>query len=257
MWLANIDKWDGVVDSEVQARFQTSVSNGILNTILMGTPADRPIMMDKVMYVPTRIGKLIGLKEDPKFTGYARVETAFLSLPLQFYSYLLAATNKITNAVVQGMVKPGYANIAFTTAMFLGSGYLQYQLRVPEWRQRKDTWPDVLARSIDYSGLFSVYSDLFYQGLHFKGEMGGDPRLFEMINPKYDTTRPAYGKASAFIGPLGAVPSYIEELSVATKDMINGDWREGGAKFLMAAPFGGLWFIRDVTNSTARVLRGN
>ena len=257
LWLANIDKWDGVVDSEVQARFQTSVSNGILNTILMGTPADRPIMMDKVMYVPTRIGKLIGLKEDPKFTGYARVESAFLSLPLQFYSYLLAATNKITNAVAQGMVKPGYANIAFTTAMFLGSGYLQYQLRVPEWRQRKDTWPDVLARSIDYSGLFSVYSDLFYQGLHFKGEMGGDPRLFEMINPKYDTTRPAYGKASAFIGPLGAVPSYIEELSVATKDMINGDWREGGAKFLMAAPFGGLWFIRDVTNSTARVLRGN
>lgn len=257
LWLANMDKWDGVVNPEVQARFQTSVSNGILNTILMGTPADRPIIMDKVMYIPMRVAKFFPyLKEDPKFTGYARVESAFLSLPLQFYSYLLAATNKITNAVLQGMVKPGYADITFTTAMFLGAGYMQYQLRTPEWRQRKETWPNVLARSVDYSGLFSIYSDLFYQGLHFKGEMGGDPRLFEMINPKYDTTRPAYGKASAFIGPLGAVPSYIEELSVATRDMINGDWREGGAKALMAAPFLGLWFIRDVTNSSARILRG-
>ena len=51
LYLANIDKWKGKVNDDVITSFQGSMSDGILNTIIMGTPADRPIIMDNVLYV--------------------------------------------------------------------------------------------------------------------------------------------------------------------------------------------------------------
>ena len=252
LWLANMDEWEGVVDTAVQARFQTSVSNGILNTVLMGTPADRPMIMDNLLYVPMRVAKIVGLKEDPKFKGYARIEAGPLGFPLQFYSYLLAATNKITGAVAQGMISKNQGDIAVTTAMFLGAGYLQYKIRTPNYVEAEASWSDVIARSVDYSGLLSVYSDAFYTGMHFSGEMGGQHSVLG-VNPKYDTTNPEF-KASGFIGLMGAGPSFMEEMAVAVVDIVNGNYGESAAKFLKLLPYSGLWFAEDAVSSTARVL---
>ena len=52
----------------------------------MGTPADKPIAVDGVFYVPMRIARLAGMKED-KVLGYARIEQPLMALPFQFYSY--------------------------------------------------------------------------------------------------------------------------------------------------------------------------
>ena len=42
---------------------------GISNTILMGTPADKPIAVDGVFYVPYSIGRLFGMKQDNRVKG--------------------------------------------------------------------------------------------------------------------------------------------------------------------------------------------
>ena len=55
------------------------MNSGIGNTVLMGTPADKPIAVDGVFYVPMHIARQVGMKEDPKFKGYARIENGLLS----------------------------------------------------------------------------------------------------------------------------------------------------------------------------------
>ena len=47
------------------------MSSGIMNTILMGTPADKPLIVDGVAYVPYRIAKAFGMKESKRFRGYS------------------------------------------------------------------------------------------------------------------------------------------------------------------------------------------
>lgn len=254
LWLANIDDWKGKVDPQVITNFQVSMSNGILNTIIMSTPADRPIIMDNVMYVRKEIGWIVGLKEDPKFPGYARVENAILSKPLQFYSYLLAATTKITGAVTQGMISNKQGDFVFMAIMFMGLGYLQYQIRTPDWKEEQHTFADKISRSLDYSGMLSLYSDIFYQGLHFAGEMGAEPTLFDEINPKFDTTDPAFGKASAIIGLFGAVPSMFEEMADMTREVYHGNY-EHGVAWLSRLPFANLWAGEKITNQIGKVIR--
>ena len=259
LFLANIDKWKGKVNDDVTTRFQAHMSNGILNTIIMATPADRPIIMDNVLYVRMSLAKFIpGLKEDPKFTGYARVESAVWSKPLQFYSYLLAATTKITGAVAQGMISNKQGDFVFLAALAFGAGNIQYQIRTPNWREDKATWGDVVARSIDYSGMLSIYSDAFYQGLHFAGEMGFKPTLetpIGEINPKFDTTDPTFGRVSAVAGLFGAVPSLVEEFAEITRMIYNGQHREVGAQFIGRLPFLNLFIFDKFTNTVGKVLR--
>jgi len=259
LYLANIDKWQGKVNSEVITRFQAHMSNGIINTIIMGTPADRPIIMDNVLYVRMSLAKFIpGLKEDPKFTGYARVENAVWSKPLQFYSYLLGATTKITGAVAQGMVSNKQGDFVFLAALAFGAGNLQYQWRTPNWREEQATWADVVARSLDYSGMLSLYSDVLYQGLHFAGEMGYNPTFetpFGEINPKFNTTDPAFGKVSAVAGLFGAVPSLVEEQAEIVRMIYNGQYGEAGAQFLGRAPFFNLFMFNKLTDTVGKVLR--
>jgi len=259
LYLANIDKWQGKVNDEIITRFQAHMSNGILNAIIMATPADRPIIMDNVLYVRMSLAKFIpGLKEDPKFTGYARVESAVWSKPLQFYSYLLAATTKITGAVAQGMISNKQGDFVFLAALAFGAGNLQYQLRTPNWREEQASWADVVARSLDYSGMLSIYSDALYQGLHFAGEMGFNPTYetpLGEINPKFNTTDPAFGKVSAVAGLFGAVPSLIEEQAEIVRLIYNGHYGEAGAQFLGRAPFLNLFMFNKFTQTIGKVLR--
>ena len=128
-----------------------------MNTILMATPADKPIIADGVVYIPKWIGEKFGMKEDVRFKGYTRIETGLAGLPFQFWSYSFAAANKITAAMATGQAKNRTA--AVTTAVALG--WLSLQIKSEfntaggEAMWDNMAWEDQLARSIDSSGIFS------------------------------------------------------------------------------------------------------
>jgi hypothetical protein len=81
------------VDPETVKTFRSALGGGVMNTILMGTPADKPIIEAGIAYIPMRVAKQFGMKEDSQFKGYARIESALLGLPFQFFSYAFAALN--------------------------------------------------------------------------------------------------------------------------------------------------------------------
>ena len=155
------------VDPETVRTFRTALSSGIMNTILMGTPADKPTIVDGVVYIPMRVAKQFGMKEDPKYKGYARIENGLLGLPFQFYSYALAAVNKTTAAMAHGQLKNQYIG----TAIAMGLGYMVLQYKTPDFVEM--SFQDQFARSFDYSGVAALYSDLLYTGMATSLALGG------------------------------------------------------------------------------------
>lgn len=254
LYLANITKWktkkgkstkpSNFVQEDTILAFRAAMKDGMLNTVLMGTPADRPILQDGVMLLPMNIAGKLGLKEHSRYRGYARVESGLLNMPLQFYSYLMAAATKIQGAMAQGQNR----NKGLTVAAFLGLGYLQYQLRVPSWVQDKDTWETKLARSFDY-GLGGVYSDIFYTALHTGVELTGNNFTNGIISTKYGAEE---SKLDGFVGLLGAGPDISLSYGRATAEIAQGNYGEGAEQYLRILPFLRLWFLKDEMRQLGR-----
>ena len=51
LYLANTEAWPSQYNA-LRDEFRSSMSSGIMNTILMGTPADKPLIVDGIAYVP-------------------------------------------------------------------------------------------------------------------------------------------------------------------------------------------------------------
>ena len=255
LYLANISKWktkkgksnkpSKFVQEDTITSFKAAMSDGILNTILMGTPADKPILADGIMMLPMHIAGKMGLKEHPKYRGYARVESGLLNMPLQFYSYLMAAATKIQGSMAQGQNK----NKAITIAMFMGLGYLQYQMRVPDYVREKDNISTALMRSFDYAGLGGVYSDTFYTALHTGMELTGKNFTGGMVAAKYGAEQ---NYADALAGILGAGPDIALQYSRAAGNIVQGNYGEGTEDFLRILPFLRLWFLKDEMRELGR-----
>lgn len=255
LYLANITKWktkkgkstkpSKFVQEDTITSFKAAMTDGILNTILMGTPADKPILADGIVMIPMHIAGKMGLKEHPKYRGYARVESGLLNMPLQFYSYLMAAATKIQGSLAQGQNK----NKAITIAMFMGLGYLQYQMRVPEWVQERDNIPTKLMRSFDYAGLGGVYSDLFYTALHTGMELTGENFTNGIVAAKYGAEQ---NYADALTGILGAGPDIALQYGRAAGNIVQGNYGEGTEDFLRILPFLRLWFLKDQMKELGR-----
>ena len=56
MACTRLEAWPSQYNA-LRDEFRSSMSSGIMNTILMGTPADKPLIVDGVAYVPYRIAK--------------------------------------------------------------------------------------------------------------------------------------------------------------------------------------------------------
>ena len=89
-----------------------------------------------------------------------------LGLPFQFYSYSLAAVNKTMGAYAHGQFKNQYIG----TAIAMGLGYMALQAKTPDWVEL--SFQDQFARSLDYSGIMPLYSDMFYTGYDYNASNG-------------------------------------------------------------------------------------
>ena len=255
VYLGNTEKWlqNGATEETLDT-FRGALNNGIMNTILMGTPADKPIIADGVVYIPEWIGNKFGLKSDKRFRGYSRIETGLAGLPFQFWSYSFAAANKITAAMITGQAKNRAA--AFTTAV--GLGYLslsvksEFSGRFMEYKWDNMSWEDKLARSIDASGVMAMYSDLFYTAMNTSMALGGPDISMGLLQPKFPQQQ-NYTDALTSIG--GAGPSIGVDIYRGLYDFaIEGKYGEGSREVIKNLPFMRLWFIKEMVNELTSVL---
>ena len=231
---------------ETLTTFRTALQSGILNTVIMGTPADKPIIVDGVAYIPMSVAGKFGMPEHKIVKGYARVESGLLGLPFQFYSYSLGALNKITVSAAQGQMK----NRAVGLSLSLGLGMLAVQLKTPKWAMENMDWDDWFARGFDQSGIAALYSDIFYTSMQTALAMGGPNITGGVIKPKF----PSDDQYGAAIGLGGAGPSIgYDYLSAMKEFFIDGNYSEGAKNFTRSLPGARMWFwksqMNELTNS--------
>ena len=255
VYLGNTEKWlDNGIPEETLDTFRGALNNGIMNTILMGTPADKPIIADGVVYIPQWIGSKFGLKSDKRFKGYTRIETGLAGLPFQFWSYSFAAANKITAAMITGQAKNRAA--AFTTAV--GLGYLSLSIKsefsgsFAEAKWDNMAFEDKLARSIDASGLMAMYSDLFYTSMNTSMALGGPDISMGLLQPKFPQ-EPNVADAITSIG--GAGPAIGVDITRGLYDFaIEGKYGSGSRQVIKNLPYMRLWFMKGMVNELTSVL---
>jgi hypothetical protein len=244
--VAEIEK-QARVDPETVRTFRNALSSGIMNTILMGTPADKPIITDGIVYIPMRVARQFGMKEDKEFKGYARIENALLGLPFQFYSYSFAALNKITAAYGHGQLK----NQWIGTALSMGLGYMVLQYKTPDFVEME--FQDQFARAFDYSGVAALYSDIFYTAMSTSLALGGPNITAGVLQPRFPQEPDALEAAA---GVLGAGPSIGLDLGRGVYDLTTGNIGEGTKQIIRNLPFARMWFWKGKMNELTNMIEG-
>ena len=233
------------IDPETVKTFRSALSSGVMNTILMGTPADKPIITDGIVYIPMRVAGQFGMKEDAAYKGYARIENGLLGLPFQFYSYALAAVNKTTAAYGHGQLKSQYIG----TAISMGLGYMLLQAKTPDYIEMSPQ--DQFARSFDYSGVAALYSDMFYTAMTTSLALGGPNITGGGLQPRFPQEPDAIDAAT---GVLGAGPSISTDIARGMYEITTGNVGEGSKEVIRNLPFARLWFLKGKMNEMTRML---
>jgi len=245
LYLANTEAWAKVTGEETVQTFRNALGSGVMNTILMGTPADKPIITDGIVYIPMRVAGKFGMKEDSSYKGYARIENGLLGLPFQFYSYSLAAVNKTMGAYAHGQLKSQYIG----TAIAMGLGYMALQAKTPDWVEL--SFQDQFVRSLDYSGIMPLYSDMFYTAMTTTIALGGPNITGGALQTKFPQEADTL---DAVTGVLGAGPSITTDLGRAVYEMTTGDIGEGSKDFIRNLPYARLWFLKGKVNELTNML---
>ena len=239
LYLPNTEAW---TDDLVVEEFRNALRSGVMNRVIMGTPADKPIMMDGVAYIPMELAKQFGLKEDSRVLGYARVESGLLSLPFTFYTYTMGALSKITANHAAGSVRNPMTHIAVA----MGLGAMIVKIRTPDYIWNDMEPQDKIARAFDFSGLAAIYSDVTYRGISMAHEMGMTNDTF--ISPKFKAEPDVIG-ALASLG--GAPADWTYGVTQAIGDMLNGNMSDGAKSLVRHTPFISALAFQGVLKDTA------
>ena len=232
---------------EAVMQFRAALNSGVLNTIMSGTPADKPIITDGVVYIPMSVASKFGMKEHPNYKGYARIENGFLGFPFQFYSFVLANLNKTVGSLAQGTVK----NRAIGATTMLGLGYMVLQYRTPDYIWDEMSPQDKFARTFDMSGIAALYSDLFYLSMHTSLALGGPNITNGFLSPKFNQQQ---NLADAITGIAGAGPSWGLEMGRGMVNFASGNFGEGGKDIVRNLPFARMWFWKDEMNQITNAI---
>ena len=257
LYLPNSETWLAKgVSQETLDGFRSSMNSGIGNTILMGTPADKPIAVDGVFYVPYNIGRLFGMKQDNRVQGYSRIENGLLALPFQFLSYSFAASNKITASFAQGTL----TNPIIGMFAAMGLGYMSLEIKYAMYPYILDemSWKDKFARAFDASGLMALHSDLAYSVLNNATALGYVNDENFGISPKYKVPTEGAERtldvAGQWIGPAGGL---VGDIGLGLFQLHHGNYAEGTETLINTAPGRSLWFIKGLVGEAKRHVRNN
>lgn len=244
LYLPNTEAW---VDEDAVMSFREALRSGVMNRVIMGTPADKPIVMDGVAYIPESVARMLpfNLPVDSRVAGYRRVESGLLALPFTFYSYTMGAFAKITANHAAGAVRNRLSHVALA----LGIGSMIVQVRTPSWAWDQMSTEDKIARSFDFSGLAAIYSDIAYRTIAMSSELGFENPF--PIEPKFKAPVDPLG---AVISVFGAPADWSYEVVSAVGDMLDGNMSDGAKGLIRSTPFIGALLLGDTIKGTAQEL---
>lgn len=152
-WLANTDAWG---DENLVRKFRAAIAQGNENTVLMATAADKPTIVDGVVWIKKggsadKYAVRAGLESEG---GYWRIQSGLMTLPFTFWSYAIAATNKI---MIAGMDEPSARKLGGIGAM-VGLGYMTSSLKTPDYIWDNQGMGERMTDAIDQSGIMGVLS---------------------------------------------------------------------------------------------------
>lgn len=245
--LPNTEAW---TDEAAVVSFRNALRSGVMNRIIMGTPADKPLVMGGVAYVPEFVASKVpfDLPVDPRVPGYRRVESGLLALPFTFYSYSFGAFSKITANYATGSVR----NKAAHTAIAMGLGAAIVKFRTPSWAWNDMDEEDKIMRAFDFSGLAALYSDAMYRGISMAEELGFEPNF--PIQPKYSSGTDPLG---AVVSIGGAPADYAYGVASAVGEMVSGKYKDGATDLVRHTPLIGAMTLGGIIEDSAIGLVGN
>ena len=244
--LPNTEAW---TDEAAVVAFRNALRSGVMNRIIMGTPADKPLLMGGVAYVPESVASKLpfDLPVDPRVPGYRRAESGLLALPFTFYSYTFGALSKITANYATGSVR----NKAAHTAIAMGLGAAIVKFRTPSWAWDDMDTEDKIMRAFDFSGLAALYSDAMYRGLSMSEELGFEPSF--PIQPKYSSGTDPLG---AVVSIGGAPADYAYGVASGISEMLSGNYGDGAKDLVRHGPLIGAISFGGVIEDSAMGIAG-
>ena len=242
--LANTDAW---TDQGALEAFQTALRSGVMNRIIMGTPADKPLAMSGKTYLPMSLAKEFGLKESKRVRGYAELEHPFLALPFTFYTYTVGALNKVTTNYAQGGVRG--INMAVHSAVAMFFGYNIVKFRTPDYAWNEMDIEDKILRSFDFSGLAAFHSDMLYRS--FEMGMAFDIENPTPFEPKFKEDPDALG---GVVSIFGAPADYSYGFVKTLQDFARGNYGEGTEQAVKQIPLIWNMFLKPYTNRLKNAL---
>jgi len=238
-YIANLDEWPNAtkLDREVRASWETAMNLGVGNSVMMARISERPLLMDGILYVEWKpwmqqLGFVIDESVSSQNIKYTRLESKVMGMPFQFMSFTLAATNRITGS----MFDPVKQHRLVGAMSLIGLGYLSLQLKKEDWWFENRSTADIMARSIDASGVLGVYSELGYMAMH--SLIGGG--VFEG-GGKYRP--PSF--SSSLVDVLGAGPGLVIDTTRGIKDLFDGGDTEQAERLKYLLPIPPLLGLRD------------
>ena len=245
--LADFKAAKKISDKDVEG-FRVAINSGITNTVIHGTPADRPIITDGVVHIPMSIASKFGLQEDKFLKGYARIENGLLALPFQFYNFMFGSVNKTLATVAHGQVK----NRAVGVATMLGLAYMIQKIKTKDSTWESMSFQDKMARTIDASGILPFYSDLFYRTMHSTIALGGPNITGGFISPKF---KQRVNPLDVVTDIAGAGPSWGANIAEGLFKVANGNYGEGASDILRMMPMANMWFLKSEVSELAQAMR--
>ena len=261
--VSNTDDWDISTPQarETLRKYQAAIQSHANNTIVMGQTFDKPLIIDGVVYMkdnpffqairkkyPTqfpikKIQKILDKYkpfeiESQLRTGavnMVRVESGLLTTPFTFMNFAFGANNKILGAIRD----PNRQHRLQGIVALLGLSYLSLSYKKPDYWFEKRTSPDVIARVVDHSGVFGIYSDLAYTALNIAGNAGVVSKD-AFIPPKYINPNEDEALFDAFLEPLGAPAGLTTEYVRAVDDYFSGRESDAAERMKYSLPFIGL-----------------
>lgn len=236
IFAANMSDWP--VDTSQQRRalqkYSDAVEAHINNTIIFAQLADKPAFADGAFYVKYKpwMSKF-GVKPDRRIETdgemYGKIGSGLIGWPLVFWSYSLAALPRVMGRLADPMREHRLSQAM--AALATGSMVVVLRnLGNPDYFEYKEP-QDLLHRAIDYSGLTSVYGDIFNMGLHMAFGAGVIDQEKSFLSGHYRV-----GPEDVATTPLGAPVGVFQGFYDGATALMEGDTREGVAEISRSLP---------------------
>lgn len=236
LYQANITDWPVDTPAQREALFKmvNALETNIANTILFAQQADKPAIMDGIVYFPYKPWmKKMGFEPDERMTvgnkQYTSVGSGLLGWPFVFMSYSLAAVPR----VVGKLADPMREHRMTQAMMAIAAGSLVVMLRNatnPDYFEYTKK-SDLIRKSIEYSGIGAIYGEALNMSLHMAFGSG----LVEQDEFIFRGDYKVEGSDAA-TELFGAPFSVFQGFAEGARAFINGDTNEGIAEISRSMP---------------------